>query len=54
MRSAGKERASFALIIGEDELKAGAVAVKPLKSGRRAANHPRRRGSGKDKNITHR
>jgi histidyl-tRNA synthetase len=31
MRSADKSGAAFALIIGEDELKAGTVAVKPLK-----------------------
>ncbi|MEK7722177.1 MAG: His/Gly/Thr/Pro-type tRNA ligase C-terminal domain-containing protein, partial [Elusimicrobiota bacterium] len=31
MRSAGKSGASFAMIIGEDELKAGACAIKPLK-----------------------
>ncbi|HCC49338.1 MAG TPA: histidine--tRNA ligase [Elusimicrobia bacterium] len=31
MRSADKSGASFALIIGEDELKAGTCAVKPLK-----------------------
>ncbi len=31
MRSADKSGASFALIIGEDELKAGTAAVKPLK-----------------------
>ncbi|HBB66334.1 MAG: histidine--tRNA ligase [Elusimicrobia bacterium GWA2_56_46] len=32
MRSADKSGASLALIIGEDELKTGAVAVKPLKN----------------------
>ncbi|MHB0995260.1 MAG: histidine--tRNA ligase [Elusimicrobiales bacterium] len=32
MRSADKSGASFALIIGEDELKAGTCAVKPLKN----------------------
>jgi histidyl-tRNA synthetase len=31
MRSSDKSGASFALIIGEDELKAGTVAIKPLK-----------------------
>jgi histidyl-tRNA synthetase len=31
MRSAGKSGASYALIMGEDEIKAGTVAVKPLK-----------------------
>ena len=31
MRSSGKSGAAFALIIGEDELKAGTVAIKPLK-----------------------
>ena len=31
MRSAGKSGAAYALLIGEDELKAGTVAVKPLK-----------------------
>ena len=31
MRSAGKSGASFAMIIGEDDLKAGACAIKPLK-----------------------
>ena len=31
MRSADKSGASFALLIGEDELKAGTVAIKPLK-----------------------
>ncbi|MBI4350165.1 MAG: histidine--tRNA ligase [Elusimicrobia bacterium] len=31
MRSADKSGASFALLIGEDELKAGAVTIKPLK-----------------------
>jgi histidyl-tRNA synthetase len=31
MRSADKSGASYALILGEDELKAGTVAVKPLK-----------------------
>ena len=32
MRSAGKSGAAFALLIGEDELKAGAAAIKPLKA----------------------
>lgn len=32
MRSADKSGAAFALIIGEDELKAGACAIKPLKA----------------------
>ena len=31
MRSADKSGAAFALIIGEDEVKAGTVTVKPLK-----------------------
>ncbi|OGS13990.1 MAG: histidine--tRNA ligase [Elusimicrobia bacterium RIFOXYA2_FULL_58_8] len=33
MRSAGKSGAAFALLIGEDELKAGTAAVKPMKEG---------------------